>query len=126
MSWLKVFAVWLAEIINGTLRTLFLVPSFGDFRARQISVFTGSIMILAIIFLTVRWIGTSKTGSLLAIGFIWLLLTLIFEISLGCFIFDYSWMRIGEEFNVLRGGLLPFGLIILLLAPIIAARLRKV
>jgi hypothetical protein len=56
---------------------------------------------------------------------VWLLLTLMLEIGLGRFIFGYSWARIGEDFNVLRGGLLSLGLLFLLLTPIIAARLRK-
>jgi hypothetical protein len=56
---------------------------------------------------------------------VWLLLTPMFEISLGRFVFGYSWARIGEDFDVLRGGLLSLGLLFLLMAPIIAARLRK-
>jgi hypothetical protein len=111
-----------AEVIHGTLRTLFLAPFVGDFRARQISVFTGSIIILTIVFFTIRWIGARGKKSLLAIGLAWLCLTLIFEISLGHFVFGFSWQRLGEDYNLSRGGLLPFGLLVLALSPVIAAR----
>jgi len=42
MLWLRALAIWLllmtAEVIHGTLRTLFLAPRVGDFLARQIAV----------------------------------------------------------------------------------------
>jgi hypothetical protein len=129
MRWLRALIVWLllmgAEVIHGTLRTLFLIPVVGDYKSRQIGVFTGSIIILAIAFLSIRWIGVRSTGSLLAIGFAWLCLTLIFEIGLGRFVFGHSWERLGEDFNIIEGGLLPIGLMVLLFSPLIAARFRR-
>jgi hypothetical protein len=115
-----------AEIIHGTLRTLLLAPEVGDFRPRKISVFTASAIILAIVYLFIRWIGIIKAGSLVAVGLTWLFFTLIFEISLGRCVFGYSWERIGADFNILKGGLLPFGLLILALSPLIAARVRNI
>ena len=50
MSWLRAFLVWLLiiaiESVHGTLRVLFLQPLVGDFRARQIAVFTGSLPLI--------------------------------------------------------------------------------
>jgi hypothetical protein len=49
---LRALVVWLlivaAEVVHGIARALWLEPRVGDFRARQIGVFTGSAMILAI------------------------------------------------------------------------------
>jgi hypothetical protein len=130
MCWLRALTVWLilmgAEVIHGMLRTIFLAPIAGDFRSRQIGVFTGSLIIIAIVFLFIRWIGLWKRTSQIAVGFTWLVLTLVFEISLGRFVIGSSWDRIGADFNVFRGGLLPIGLLILFLSPLIAARLRKI
>jgi hypothetical protein len=130
MCCLRALIVWLllmvAEIIHGTLRTLLLAPSFGDYRARQISVFTGSAIIFVIVFFLIGWIGFKRAGTLFAVGIMWLFLALVFEISLGRFVFDYSWERIGADFNILKGGLLPLGLLILALSPLIAARVRKI
>ena len=48
----RAFAIWLllitAEVVHGIVRTLVLTPAVGDFRARQIGVFTGSLLILLI------------------------------------------------------------------------------
>jgi len=128
MRWPRVLIVWFllmgAEVIHGILRTLWLVPIVGDFKARQIGVFTGSLIIFAIVFISFRWIGANRNCFLIAIGFTWFFLTLIFEISLGHFIFGYSFERIAEDYNVLQGGILPFGLLFLFLSPIIVKRLR--
>ena len=129
VTWLKAGAVWFllttAEVIHGTIRTLLFAPVVGDFRARQISVFTGSLIIMAIVYLSIRWIGVRRNGSLIAVGTTWLVLTLAFELCLGHFVFGYSRERVGADFNVWRGGLLPVGLLILALSPLIADKLRR-
>jgi hypothetical protein len=62
----RALAVWLliilAESIHGTLRTLLLVPVVGDFPARQISVFTGAVIIFAIAWFTHRWVFAPSPG----------------------------------------------------------------
>ena len=61
---LRFLAVWLiliaAEILHGIARSGFLVPYLGNFRSRQIGVFTGRLIILAVAVATVRWIGATK------------------------------------------------------------------
>jgi hypothetical protein len=45
---LRGVAVWLCiilvEMLHGIARTMFLAPAIGDFRARQVAVFTGSLL----------------------------------------------------------------------------------
>jgi hypothetical protein len=36
----------------------------------------------------------------------------------------YSWERLGSDYNMLEGGLLPIGFMIMATSPFIAARLR--
>ncbi len=128
MRWLRAFVVWLmlmgAEVIHGILRALFLAPKVGDLRARQLGVFTGSLLILVIAYLSIGWVGV-RNKSLLAVGFAWLLLTLAFEIGFGHFVFGYSWERLASDYNLSKGGLLPVGLLVLFLSPLIAAKLRE-
>jgi hypothetical protein len=125
----RAFVVWLllitAEVIHGIIRTLVLTPVVGDFRARQLGVFTGSLLILLITAVTIRWIRASRPRTLLMIGCAWVVLTVAFEISLGRMA-GYSWERLGSDYNMLKGGLLPLGLVIMATSPLIAARLRGV
>jgi hypothetical protein len=126
----RALAVWLiimcAEFIHGILRTVLLVPYVGDFQSRQIAVFSGSILILIIACLFVRWMRTDTFRALASIGFVWLVLTLLFELGFGRFILHLPWHRLLEDYDIARGGLLLFGMIFLTLSPLIAARLRGV
>jgi hypothetical protein len=123
----RALTVWLllitAEVVHGIVRTLVLTPVVGDFRARQLGVFTGSLLILLITALTIRWIRASRLRMLLMIGSAWVVLTVAFEISLGRMM-GYSWERLGSDYNMLEGGLLPIGFVIMATSPLIAARLR--
>lgn len=125
----RALAIWLvlicAEILHCIARGLVLVPHVGEFRSNQIGVFTGSIIILGIALAFVSWIGASRTAGLLAVGGLWLVLTLAFEVCFGRFVVGASWERLGADYNVLAGGLLPFGMIVLLLAPLIAEKVRR-
>ena len=125
---IRAIAVWLvliaAEILHGIARGIFLVPHVGEFRSSQIGVFTGSVIILAIALAFVRWIGASRTTELLLVGFLWLVLTLAFEVAFGRFVVGASWERLAADYNVLEGGLLPFGMLVLLLSPLIAGKIR--
>lgn len=125
---LRGLVVWFviigAEVLHGTVRTIWLEPLVGDFRARQISVFTGSAMILAIALLFIRWLRAAHVAQLLKVGLLWLSLTVGFEICLGRLVMQLSWERILSDYNLLRGGLMPIGLLILTLSPLIAAKMR--
>ena len=115
----------LTESVNGILRGILLVPHVGDFRARQIGVFIGSLLILAIVYLFVDWIQARTARSLVVVGLFWLVLTLLFEIGLGRFVAGRSWPHVFSDFDIAHGGLLPFGLVVLTLAPLLASRLRN-
>jgi hypothetical protein len=128
MRWLRAIAVWVllmsGEVVHGVARTLVLVPVVGDFRARQLAVFSGSLLILLITSLTIQWLQTTSTRCLMAIGAMWVALTLAFEIGLGRVV-GYSWNRIASDYSLLHGGLMPIGLGVMAMSPWIASRFRR-
>jgi len=127
MPLLRGGAVWLliaiTETLHGIARTVFLEPEVGDLRARQIGVFTGSVLILGIALLFVNWLGARTRSALLGVGALWLLLMLAFEVGTARAL-GYSWQRIGSDYDPRVGGLMLLGMVVLLLAPLFAARLR--
>ena len=129
MALLRSFIVWLfivlAEFLQGTVREILLVPVIGELRSRQVGVFTGSVIILFIAILFIRWICAANIHQLLAIGFFWLILMLGFEISFGRFILGFSWERIASDYNLVEGGFLSIGMLVLAAAPLIAAKTRQ-
>ena len=124
----RAFAIWCLilalEVVHGVLRTVWLVPLVGDLRARQIGVLTGSLLILVVALLAIRWIGARGRRDLLLIGGSWLVLMVGAEVLLGRVVFGYPWSRIAEDFDVTRGGLLGFGMLVLAVAPWMAFTIR--
>ena len=127
MNWKRTVSVWFliafAESVHGTLRRLFLVPRIGEKLSHQIGVVIGSAIIFIISWLCIRWIGSVSFRQQLQVGLLWLVLTLIFEFSLG-YLFGYSLERILSDYNIAEGGLMVFGVLFMLFAPALAARSR--
>lgn len=129
MPLLRTLAVWLlivaTEVLHGTLRVLLLQPWLGDLRSRQLGVVTGSLLIVGVALLTAPWLRTAGTGRLLGIGLLWAALMIGFEIALGRTL-GYGWQRILADYDPRAGGFMALGIVVLTLAPLIAARLRGV
>ena len=124
----RAFAIWIliavAETLHGVARTLFLMPIVGDRSSRQLGVFIGSIMILGIAWLFVNWIRATTRPQLLAVGLLWLVLMLAFEVGLGRAV-GISWERILSDYDPAQGGLMIIGMGVLSLAPLLAAEGRR-
>jgi hypothetical protein len=127
MSWRRAVIVWLviiiAESIHGVLRQLFLVPIVGDLPARQIGVGVGSLIVFAVALSCSRWLGARSLGAQLAVGGVWVVLTVGFEIGLGALL-GLGRERLLADYDIYQGGYMAFGLLFMLLAPALAARLR--
>jgi len=128
VPWRKALVVWLAiilaESVHGTLRTLYLAPLMGDAGARRLGVLIGSVLIVAIALAFARWLGDLRRRQLFAIGTVWVVLTVAFEIALGRAVMHASWERILSDYDVTQGGLMGFGLLVLWCSPWLAHRLR--
>jgi len=127
MLWRRAIAVWflilVAESINGTVRQLFIAPAIGDMLARQTGVFIGSGLILVISWLSARWLGAKTKNEQFWVGALWVILIGIFEIGLGVSL-GYTRERLLSDYNLAQGGLMGFGLVFMLFAPMLGAKLR--
>jgi hypothetical protein len=130
VPWVRAFVVWfviiLAESVHGTLRTLYLAPLIGDFPARRLGVFIGTLLIFLVALAFIRWINARQRTALIWIGLLWVVLTVLFEVGLGRGALGYDWDRILIDYDLSRGGLMGFGLLAMLFIPLLAARLRGV
>lgn len=124
----RALAVWglivLAETLHGIIRQLFITPVMGDLPARQLGVATGSLIILAIACACIRWMGAHTLAMQLKAGALWVALIVVFEITLGTLL-GYSPARLLADYDPRQGGFMLAGLVVMLLAPAIAARLRR-
>jgi hypothetical protein len=128
VSWVRAVGVWLlialVESVHGTLRELFLVPAVGAAVAQRIGFFVGCLLVVGVAWWTSRWLGTTTRAAQWQVGALWLALMLAFEIALGR-ARGFSWQRIGADYDPTRGGLMLFGLLLMLFAPMLGTWLHR-
>jgi hypothetical protein len=126
--WFRAVGLWfllmIAETLHGLWRAKVLAVWIGDSAARDVSVFTGSLVVLLIALACVGWIPARNARTLLLVGLTWAVLTIAYEFVLGRLVFHYSWAEIASDFDLSRGRLLPIGLLLLVFLPVLAARVR--
>ncbi len=126
----RAFAIWMliaiVEMIHGILRAKFLAPKVGDLRSRQLAVFSGSLLIFLITYISVPWISPRTPKEAIQVGAIWFLWMMVFEFSVGRFIFGFSWKWLWKDFNPFQGRLLLFGMIFLFLAPYLVGKMQQI
>jgi hypothetical protein len=127
MRWSRALAAWAAiivvESLHGVVRQLWIAPHLGDLRARQVGVLVGSALIFVVAWVFSRAMRAATLRQQLAVGAVWVALTLAFEIALGAAL-GLTRERMLADYDVANGGFMAFGLLFELLAPAFAARLR--
>lgn len=111
------FVLLLAMMGNGIFRVLVLQPRLGEDRARQAACLTGMVIILALCAPFVRRLASPSAGQLLAVGLLWLVLTVLFEFLFGHYVAGLSWRTLLAEYDLLQGRLWSLVLLTTLLAP---------
>lgn len=119
LVWLLIMA---GESLHGVLRRLLFDPDV-LFALRQVSIVVGAAIVFAVTWFCLPWMRLRSTGAALAIGGLWVALTLAFEAALGR-ASGADWPRILAEYDVTRGGLMPFGLLFMALTPWLVLRLQ--
>jgi hypothetical protein len=126
--WLRAVGLWFllmaAETLQGLWREKVLALWIANTFARDVGVFTGSLIILLITFACIGWIPAHDARTLLRVGATWVVLTIGYELALGRLAFDRSWSEIASDFDLFHGRLLSLGLLFLLFSPVLAAWLR--
>jgi len=123
---LRALAVWLliiaSESVHGAARRLLLSPEL-DFALRQLAVLVGAAMIFAITWFVFPWMRLRTSRGALAVGTLWVALTLAFEVGLGS-LMGLGWGRFAADYDLTHGGLMPLGLLAMALTPWAVRRLR--
>jgi len=123
----RALAVWAliaaAETVHGVLRGLLVVPMLGETTAQRLGFVVGSVIVLGIAWATSPWLDAGTRSRQALAGVLWAGLMAGFEVLVGqARGFDAA--RMAAEFDPSRGGLMGFGLLLVLLAPAVGARLH--
>jgi hypothetical protein len=84
--------------------------------ARAVSVLTGVLVIFGLAWLLRRWLNPRSAASALGVGLLWVGMTLVFEVGLGRML-GLGWRDLAADYDLARGGLMPFGLLAMALTP---------
>jgi hypothetical protein len=99
------FGLMIVAILNGVLRTFGFAKVMPELRAHQVSCFSGILLIgLAVWLLDKKWEIESKNQAFL-IGFIWILMTVIFEFAFGHYVMKHPWERLFHDYRIDEGRL---------------------
>jgi hypothetical protein len=126
---LKYAAAWLLMpiigIINGTIRQYGYTKALGELRAHQVSTLTGLVLFgLYIWALTLLW-KIRSSAEAIAIGLIWLILTVSFEFLFGHYVMKHRWSRLLHDYNIFEGRLWVLVLVWITAAPYLFYRLSR-
>lgn len=121
LAWLPMIVI---GILNGGLREMLFRKWLPELRAHQVSTVTGIVFFgLYIWFLTGRW-PLASGAQAVAVGLLWLALTVAFEFLFGRYIGGHPWSRLLHDYDLRAGRLWPLVLLWLTIAPYLFYRLR--
>ena len=109
----------LIGILNGTLRELTYKKIVGDLPAHQISTATGIIFFWIIFYFIFRKWKIESVKNAFIVGFVWLLLTILFEFGFGHYIMGNSWEKLFHDYNLAEGRVWILFLIWITVAPFV-------
>lgn len=125
---LKYMIAWVGmvfiAIINGAIRESGYKKFMGDLRAHQVSTITAIILFGLFIWLLTSIWPIQSTGQAIAIGFVWLILTVAFEFIFGHFVMKHPWKKLLNDYNILEGRLWVLVLIWITIAPYLFYKLN--
>lgn len=129
MLWERACIIWAvmaaAMIANGVARERILARRLDDLRAHQASCITGALLILAITWAALPWLGLLEAPrAQWSVGALWLALTIAFEFLFGHWVAGHSWARLLQDYELHRGRLWIGVLLVTLSAPRLAGLLH--
>jgi hypothetical protein len=117
---IKYLLYWLPLIVlavaNGSFRQFVLLKHMSELRAHQLSTLSLLLLTTIYVWFIFPYLRIETGKQALLCGFIWLMLTIIFEFTLGR-MSKRSWEFLLQDYNLLAGHVWPVYLICLMLLP---------
>ncbi len=112
-------------IVNAAIRESVYRRFTGELAAHQLSTASGILLFGIYIWLvTGRW-RIESVGRAVAIGALWLAMTVAFEFLFGHFVVGHQWSRLFYDYNLFAGRLWLLVLVWVAVAPYVMFRLRS-
>ena len=122
LAWFPMVAI---AIANGVVREAWYGNYLSELAAHQISTLIAVIQFGFYIWFVVSfWRPTSKVQAI-AVGLLWLAMTIAFEFAFGHYVAGHSWERLLHDYNLLAGRIWLLVLVWVAVAPYLFFRVRR-
>jgi len=111
-------------IANGALRQATFGMVLPELRAHQLSTLIGSVLMGAFMWVVLRWWPPSSRREAIAIGLLWVSLTVAFEFFMGLVLLGRPVAQVLADYNVFAGRVWVLFLLWLTVAPWLFFRIR--
>jgi hypothetical protein len=122
LAWFPMVAI---AIANGALRESWYGQNLSELAAHQLSTLTAVILFGVYIWFVVRFWPPISATQAIAVGLLWLLMTIAFEFLFGHFVAGHTWERLLHDYNLLAGRVWPLVLVWVAVAPYLFFRVRR-
>ena len=126
--YLRYFVAWFPIIIlafaNATIREAVYKRYLSELAAHQISTLTLGILARIYVWVLRRHLKLQSSGQAVGVGLMWLVMTVIFETTLGRYVLGNPWSQVLRDYNVLEGRVWPLFLLWLTVSPYVFYRIK--
>ena len=112
------FILMIIAILNGMFRVMTYGKFMPEIRAHQLSTLTGIVIVGFVVWKINQYYPINAGSEALKIGFIWLLMTILFEFGFGHFVMKRSWKVLLHDYRIDKGRLWVFFLIWIVVVPV--------
>jgi hypothetical protein len=129
MLYIKSLGIWvilaIGAIVVATFRVGVLLPPFGEQTAHQAGTIIYMLIQFVIIYFFIKKMKIKEVKTLLGIGILWVVITIIFEFVFGHYVMGHPWQKLFADYNLINGRLWVLVLINNIVAPIISGIMIK-
>ena len=128
MRW-KYFIGWLPLVviafINGSFRQVVFQNSLGDLHAHQLSTIIGITLFGFYIYWIIRRWQPESLKETMQIGFLWMVLTVVFETGMAKLFQNRDWSSVFRDYNIYEGRVWILVLLWVAVAPSLFYKIQK-
>lgn len=129
LSLIKYVLAWFPMLViavaNGALRQSVFAKEMAELQAHQLSSLTGSVFMGLFIWFVVHLWPPSSSLQALAVGLIWLCLTVCFEFFMGLVLQQRPLAQVLDQYNLLAGRVWVLFLAWITIAPLLFLRIQN-
>jgi predicted membrane protein len=104
-------------ILNGAIRVISYGKFLPEIRAHQLSTLTGIVIVGFVVWKINQYYPMTSGQEAIKIGFIWLVMTILFEFGFGHYVMNRTWNVLLHDYRIDKGRVWGLFLIWILFVP---------